>query len=73
MFLFAFSAFSRIGEIMCSDGISDDIIQLSNVSFTRGAGKLNQVNVCLRKFKPYRNASSSVFWMIHAIKVTVLR
>ena len=51
MFLFAFSAFSRIGEILCSDGISDDIIQLSDVSFTRGAGKLNQVNVCLRKFK----------------------
>ncbi|XP_055998375.1 uncharacterized protein LOC125674321 isoform X2 [Ostrea edulis] len=51
MFLFAFYAFARIGEIVSSDGHTDDVIQLSDVTFTRGAEKFNQVNVCFRKFK----------------------
>lgn len=51
MFLFVFSAFARIWEIVSSEGISDDIIQLSDVSFTCDAGKLNQVSVCFGKYE----------------------
>ncbi|XP_062590567.1 uncharacterized protein LOC134252145 isoform X2 [Saccostrea cucullata] len=51
LFLFAFSAFARIGELIGSDKHLDDVIQLSDVSFISLGGKFDQVNVCFRKFK----------------------
>ncbi|XP_061187281.1 uncharacterized protein LOC133195456 isoform X3 [Saccostrea echinata] len=51
LFLFAFSAFARIGELVGSEGHYEEVIQLSDVTFTCKAGKAYQVNVCFKTFK----------------------
>ncbi|XP_062604210.1 uncharacterized protein LOC134266009 isoform X2 [Saccostrea cucullata] len=51
LFLFAFSAFARIGELVGSEGHYDEVIQISDVTFTCKAGKPSQVNVCFKTFK----------------------
>jgi hypothetical protein len=40
-----------IGELVSSEGHAADVIQLSDISFTRRAGKFYEVNVCFRHFK----------------------
>lgn len=52
IFLFAFSTFSRIGELVClSFEKVTDVIQLSNVFFAKENGALIRATVCFKKYK----------------------
>ncbi|XP_078340123.1 integrase/recombinase xerD homolog isoform X3 [Crassostrea virginica] len=51
IFLFAFSAFARIGELICTPSQTAEVIQLSDVSFTNQDGLVAKATVCFRKFK----------------------
>jgi len=52
LFLFAFSAFVRIGElVMVRDGDTSKVIQLADVSFLSENNKIHEVNVCFKQFK----------------------
>lgn len=52
MFLFAFSTFARIGELVAVKNIPlDHIVQLSDVSLSSVHGEVKEVTVSFRKFK----------------------
>ena len=52
MFLFAFCAFARIGELVAVQNVPEHhIMQLDDISFTYVQSVAKEVNVCFRKFK----------------------
>jgi len=52
VFLFAFSAFARIGElVLVRDCDTSKVIQLSDVSFSSENDKTHKVNVPFKQFK----------------------
>jgi hypothetical protein len=50
-FLFTFSAFARIGELVCSSSNIQEVIQLSDVMFTKERGYVTKATVCFKRFK----------------------
>ena len=49
--IFAFSAFARIGKLVCTPSQTTEVIELSDVSFTKQDGIVAKATVCFRKFK----------------------
>lgn len=75
MFLFAFSTFARIGELVAVRDIPQEhILQLSDVSLTSVQGEIKEAVVSFRKFKhnikEITNVLISVSWIVPNIRVT---
>lgn len=66
MFLFAFSAFARVGELVSTHNVPDEnIMQLQDISFLSSSGKIQEVQACFRKFKHNVKGSSKTIVFSH--------
>ena len=66
VFLFAFSAFARVGELVwTNNAVSDHILCLSDLSFSCVNGKIQKVLVCFRKYKHSNGQQSKIVSVSH--------
>ncbi|XP_062570270.1 uncharacterized protein LOC134232331 [Saccostrea cucullata] len=66
LFLFAFSSFARIGELICAaPEKASDVVQLADVTLSSVKGKITAINVCFKKFKHNSNGVPKVISFAH--------